>query len=89
MENTRIWASAVLMFGGVSMAIVGGCFLVGVMTVILNPFCAANLSTAATSTPIELSQPQQTFVTLLYIFGFISFGAAATLILKAVKMLTR
>lgn len=87
MENTRIWAAAVFMFGGVSMAIVGGCFLVGVMTVILNPFCAANLSTGYTSSPIELSQSQQTFLIILYILAFTSFSTAGMLIFRAVKRL--
>lgn len=89
MNNTRVWASAVLMFGGVAVAIVGGCFLIGVMNVVADPFCIRYGPRGSTYSPIQLSEAEQTFMRILYLLAFTSFGAATALIWMAVKRLAR
>ena len=86
METTKIWASAVLMFGGLAMVVLGGCFLIGVMLIITNNFCFLSPPTGSAT---ELTLSQQTFVKVLYALSFSCFGVAATLIVTAVKKLIR
>lgn len=89
MENNKIWASAVLMFGGLAMVVLGGCFLIGVMLVVTNQLCFSSLPTGSEFRPIELSLSQQTFVKVLYTLSLASFGAATMLVVTAAKRLMR
>ena len=89
METTKIWASAVLMVGGLAMVVLGGCFLIGVMLIITNFFCISPPPTGSEFDPAELRLSQQTFVKVLYALSFTCFGVAVMLLVTAVKRLIR
>lgn len=73
------WPAAILCFTGLGLAVVGGCFLIGVM-IITSP--GVNFGPAATG---SLTTPQTILVSVLYTLSAISFVGAASLIIAGVR----
>lgn len=85
MNDSNIWAGAVLMVGTLGMVTLGGGFLLGVM--IIASQYAAICQQVTLSGAIELSVAESNLIRILYICAFASFGTAAFLLYQAVKTL--
>ena len=76
----RGWLATAILFGGLGLVVLGGCFLLGVMTVV---------SPMGWSPPDQLTGGQTIFVLILYVFAFACLLGAATLIAIAVRQFLR
>ncbi len=75
-SGARVWAGAVILFAGLAMIVLGGCFLIGVMLTVDDGF---NLNGP---TP-KLTNAEQVLVIVLYGLAFASFGGAIWLFILA------
>ena len=76
----RVWAGAILMSASLGFVLLGGCFAMGILTV-LNPrgFNGMPNGVASTDPPPPLSPEEFTFVVALYALAGLSVLAAAVL----------
>ena len=81
--GARAWAGAAIVFGGLGLVALGGCFLIGVLSIVSVPNFAGN--TPATA----LTPAQIMLMTVLYLLAFICFGGAATLLFIGTRALLR
>ena len=81
--GARAWAGAAIVFGGLGLVGLGGCFLIGVLSIVSVPnFAGAN-------TPATLSTGQLALMTVLYLLAFTCFAGAATLLFIGTRALLR
>lgn len=78
----RVWAGFAILFGGLCLVGLGGCFLIGVMTVV-------HSSGYMNPAPKTLTSSQTLFVSILYICATLSFAGAATLLFIGTRLLIR
>jgi len=74
--KARIWAAAILMFGGLALVGLGGCFLIGVM--VSNQ--TYSMSNAATPRVYF-------FLGVLYLMAFVCFASAGFLVVVSTRKL--
>jgi hypothetical protein len=73
----RVWAGVAIIFAGLALILLGGCFLIGVMLTVSNGF---NMTGAK-----PLTGNQMGLVLILYILAFASFGGALWLLFVGVR----
>jgi hypothetical protein len=81
----QIRAAKILIAAGVAVAIVGGCFLVGVLAI-----CSGQQAAFAPTpkvAPTTLTSSECFLLAILYLLAFTCFGSAATLLWKGVRIL--
>ena len=77
------WAGAAIVVGGLGLVALGGCFLIGVLSIVSVPNFAGN--TPATT----LTTAQLLLMTVLYLLAFLCFGGAVTLLYIGTRALLR
>jgi hypothetical protein len=78
-SGARVWAAAVIVFAGLSLVVLGGCFLIGILAIVrTKPF-----------TPVSagLSGAQYTLMGVLYVLAFGCFLGAVILIVSGLRNL--
>ena len=73
----RVWAGVAIIFAGLALILLGGCFLIGVMLTVSNGF---NLTGTKPLTGNQIG-----LVLILYILAFTSFGGALWLLFVGVR----
>ena len=82
-HGARAWAGAAIVFAGMVLILLGGCFLIGVL-MIVQP--AAGFGGPA---PTGMTGPQGVLMVVLYALAFASFAGAAVLIVIGTRGLLR
>src|SRR4051812_6553819 len=72
--GNKVFAACGVIFAGLALMLVGGCFLIGVMITTLN--------TSQVNSSAPLSPSSLTLVTVLYCLAGVTFTAATTILLK-------
>ncbi len=83
-RGPKVWAGAMLLAGGVSLVIVAGCFMIGVLLA-TNPSAMGSFSTP----PPPPRTPDIVLITVLYLLAFLSVAGAATLLFLGAHSLLR
>jgi hypothetical protein len=78
----RVLAGAAILLGGIALAVVGGCFLIGVMLITSHGF-----NTSASSVPLNTSA--LALMGVLYVLAFATFACAGLIILAGLRGLFR
>ena len=73
----RVWAGFAIIFAGLALIVLGGCFLIGVMLTVSNGF---NMTATKPLTGNQLG-----LVFILYALAFASFGGALWLLFVGVR----
>src|SRR4051812_35926159 len=71
----KVWAGAAILFGGLCLILLGGCFLIGVMGLVQS--VGFN---AGASPPSPLTAPQTMLMIVLYLLAFASFAGAVAML---------
>ena len=79
----RGWLATAILFGGLGLVFLSGCFLIGVMSVV------SPSGFGVQDPPQDLTDGQMVFVLILYVFAFTCLLGAAALIAVAVRQLLR
>ena len=74
-----VWAGAVILAAGVAMVVLGGCFLLGAMRIVMSPFQMGN-------TPSTLTI---SLVAMLYLCCLACFATAIVLLIVGTRALLR
>ena len=72
----KVWAGASILFGGLCLILLGGCFLIGVMGVVES----LGFNPGAPASPPPLTAPQMILMIALYLIAFASFAGAVLLL---------
>ena len=83
--GARGWAGAAVLFGGLCLVVLGGCFLIGVLMLVTR--IDFNGNTAAVPAPLTLWQGVLMFV--LYLLAFASFAGAVAMLVAGARGLLR
>jgi hypothetical protein len=78
--GVRIIAATAVLFGGLTLIVIGGCFLIGVMLLTTNSF--GNWPAGG---PPPLSLRATILLVLLYVSAFACFGGACWMIVSGVR----
>jgi hypothetical protein len=81
--GARAWAGAAILLGGLGLVGLGGCFLIGVLSIVSAPTFAGN------PTPPTLTTAQLLLMSVLYLLAFLCFGGAVTLLYIGTRALLR
>jgi FtsH-binding integral membrane protein len=81
--RNRVWASAAILFGGLCLVGLGGCFLIGVMILTLPAVATGSPATTV------LSGPQLTLMFVLYALSAASIIGACVLLTVGTSALIR
>ena len=76
------WAGAAILFGGLGLILVGGCFLIGVLLIVRPNFVAA----ASTN---DLTVAQVILMIFLYLMAFVCFAGAAAMLFAGTRGLLK
>jgi hypothetical protein len=76
--SARVWAGVAIVFAGLVLILLGGCFLIGVMMVTTNGLSIAG-------GPPTLPGRAVALLVVLYALAFASFGAAVFLLVMGVR----
>ena len=79
----RAWAGAAVVFGGLCLIGLGGCFLIGVY--VLTELAAAK----GTADPRPLTGPEFVLMIALYVLAFASFAGATAMLVAGTRGLLR
>jgi hypothetical protein len=82
--GAKAWAGAAIILGGLGLVGLGGCFLIGVLSIISVPSFAPGAAVAP-----ALSAAQLLLMTVLYVLAFLSFAGGATLLFVGTRELLR
>src|SRR3954451_12431959 len=77
--GAKVWAGAAILFGGICLILLGGCFLVGVMV----------LTDPGTIQPHPLTTPQTLLMIMLYVLAFASFAGAVGMLVAGTRGLLK
>lgn len=77
--GARAWAGAAIVFGGMALVLLGGCFLIGVLGIVVNTPAAGG----------KLTGSQWGLMLVLYAMAFICFTGAAVMIVIGTRGLLR
>ena len=80
--GAKAWAGAAIVLGGLGLVGLGGCFLVGVLSIVSPQSYAAAASGTFTAAQLLL-------MTVLYLLAFLSFAGGATLLFIGTRELLR
>lgn len=83
--GARAWAGAAIIFGGLCLILLGGCFLIGVLALV-SPSTVTGMNNG--SQP-PLTAPQMILMSVLYLLAFASFAGAAALLAAGARGLLR
>ena len=70
--NSRVWAAAVILFAGLALILLGGCFMIGILASMGGAFNTSSWTIG-----------HYLFVGTLYVLAFLCFAAATMLIVSA------
>jgi hypothetical protein len=89
-QGPRVWAASVLLVAGLTLVGMGGCFLIGVLSV-LRPelFIAGRCPDQVVLKPVSLSNEEVPLVCTLYGLAFLSYLGAIVLLVLGVRGLWR
>ena len=77
-HGARLWAAVGILFGGLGLVVLGGCFLIGVFSIVVN--------LAGNGQPIlHVSTSGKALMIVLYVAAFSCFAAAVVLIFLGVR----
>ena len=82
--GARAAAGAAIVFGGLGLICLGGCFLIGVL-----PIVSPQSFNAFASTPARFTVAQWILMTALYLSSFACFAGAAVLLFVGTRALLR
>jgi hypothetical protein len=74
--GAKVWAGAAILFGGLCLILLGGCFLIGVMGLV-HPASMSFAPNGAQAPQPRLTAPQTLLMAMLYLLAFASFAGAA------------
>jgi hypothetical protein len=79
----RDWAGAAIIFGGLGLVLLGGCFLIGVLSIVrpnifMGPATAPPMTAAATM-----------LMMILYLLAFLCFAGGAVMLVTGTRALLR
>src|SRR4051794_19501517 len=80
----KVWAGAAILFGGLCLILLGGCFLIGVMGLV-----QPSAVTGFASPPPALTTPQTALMLVLYLLAALSFAGAVLLLFVGTRALLR
>jgi hypothetical protein len=81
--GARAWAGAAIIFGGLGLVGLGGCFLIGVLSLVTPaPFASMAAQSSLTSAQLLL-------MSTLYVLAFACFAGAAALLFIGTRALLR
>ena len=83
--GARAWAGAAIVFGGLALVGLGGCFLIGVLAIVTPP----QTFQAAPPPPTTFTAGQWLLMMVLYLLAFGCFAGAATLLYIGTRALLR
>jgi len=78
-SRTNVAAACAVVFCGLAMIVIGGCFLIGVMLVVSNGFAMAG------SSGVPLMPRQVMLMLVLYLMAFLSFAVGTWLVFRGVR----
>ena len=81
--GARAWAGAAIIFGGLGLVGLGGCFLIGVLSLV-TPAPFASMTMQAKLTPAQML-----LMTTLYVLAFACFAGGAALLVIGTRALLR
>jgi len=81
--GARAWAGAAIVSCGLGLIGLGGCFLVGVLSIVSPSTVGGN------TPPASLTTAQLMLMSILYLLAFLCFGGAATLLFIGTRGLLR
>ena len=81
--GARAWAGAAILAGGLGLVALGGCFLIGVLSIV------SAASFTGNNPPRALTPPQLALMTVLYLLAFSCFAGALTLLFVGTRALLR
>src|SRR4051794_38669800 len=77
--GAKVWAGAAILFGGLCLILLGGCFLIGVLV----------LTDPGTIQPHPLTTPQTLLMIMLYLLAFASFAGAVGMLVVGTRGLLK
>ena len=83
-RSARVWAGAAIAGAGLALLGLGGCFLIGVLSIV----SPVMMSLDPTPAP-DLTGPQTVLMVLLYVLAFGCFAGGATLLFGGTRSLLR
>ncbi|MDB5173360.1 MAG: hypothetical protein JWO87_1150 [Phycisphaerales bacterium] len=78
---SRLWAGVFIAFAGLCLILLGGCFLIGVL-IMVHPEL-----TFGGRNPPPATLAHYVLLAILYLLGFLCFGAAAAVLIRGLKVL--
>jgi hypothetical protein len=81
--GARGWAGAAVIFGGLCLILLGGCFLIGVLMLV------TRLDFNGNASPGPLTGPQWVLMAVLYVLAFASFAGALVMLVAGTRALLR
>ena len=81
--GARAWAGAAIVFGGLGLVGLGGCFLIGVLSMVTPP------AFASVTMQSRLTPAQMVLMTTLYVLAFACFAGGAALLFIGTRALLR
>lgn len=82
-QRVTPWAGAAIIFGGVALILMGGCFMIGAMTTINGEGFGGRLP------PSSLTGPQIFFVGTMYLLAIACFVGAGVMLTAGTRALLR
>jgi hypothetical protein len=76
----RIWAGVAIVFAGLGLVVLGGCFLIGVMLLSTDGF-------GANASAVPLTRAALLLILVLYALAFVCFGCAVLVIVAGLRAL--
>lgn len=80
-DGPRVWASAAIVFAGLALIVLGGCFMIGILNV-LNP---AAFGASPTAAPGPSTRAQTIFVVILGVLAAGCFLSAILLLVSGIR----
>jgi hypothetical protein len=79
----KVWAGTAILFAGLGLVVLGGCFLIGVMLLSSNGFFTLNNGS------VPITRSGMILICVLYLLAFISFASAAVVLITGLRALFR
>lgn len=86
--GAKVWAGATILFGGLCLILLGGCFLIGVMGLVRPVFLGVMPNGAPAPQP-SLTSPQTILMVMLYLLAFATFAGAVWMLVVGTRGLLK
>ena len=86
--GAKVWAGATILFGGLCLILLGGCFLIGVMGLV-HPVSMGFTPSGTAVPPPGLTAPQIMLMMMLYLLSFASFAGAVWMLVVGTRGLLK